>query len=243
MIKFFRKIRQSPLIGGRTTKYFKYAIGEIVLVVIGILIALQINNWNEARKSNQKLESVLKALKSDLSNDVTAINHHLKFSNMVVNASKKLLDQSRKESATLDTLVHLGKNKFRASWVSPIKFSNTTFESIKYSGDFELLSDSLRSAVTKLYNKQKYYLNNLETFNNEYKNRYYNFSQHYITSFINEKTYLAKTVSWQNINKKDFAVKFDGILSYRYELWRYYLEILDKQKRRTEQLIKLINNN
>ena len=47
MIKFFRKIRQNLLMENKTSKYFKYAIGEILLVVIGILIALSINNWNE----------------------------------------------------------------------------------------------------------------------------------------------------------------------------------------------------
>jgi hypothetical protein len=49
MIKFFRKIRQNLLMENKTGKYFKYAIGEIILVVIGILIALQINNWNNKR--------------------------------------------------------------------------------------------------------------------------------------------------------------------------------------------------
>ena len=49
MIKFFRKIRQNLLSEGRTGKYFKYALGEILLVVLGILIALQINNWNGER--------------------------------------------------------------------------------------------------------------------------------------------------------------------------------------------------
>ena len=52
MIKFFRKIRQNLLSEGKTGKYFKYALGEIILVVIGILIALQINNWNEQQKEN-----------------------------------------------------------------------------------------------------------------------------------------------------------------------------------------------
>lgn len=51
MLKLFRKIRQNLLSQGKTLRYFKYAIGEIVLVVIGILIALQINNWNERRKA------------------------------------------------------------------------------------------------------------------------------------------------------------------------------------------------
>ena len=50
MLKFFRKIRYNYMEQNKTGKYFKYAIGEIALVVIGILIALQINNWNEARK-------------------------------------------------------------------------------------------------------------------------------------------------------------------------------------------------
>lgn len=54
MIKFFRNIRKNLLNEGKTTKYFKYAVGEIILVVFGILIALQINNWNEARLENNR---------------------------------------------------------------------------------------------------------------------------------------------------------------------------------------------
>jgi hypothetical protein len=59
MIKFFRKIRQNLLTQGKTGKYFKYAIGEIVLVVIGILIALGINNWNEHRKNKESEKIIL----------------------------------------------------------------------------------------------------------------------------------------------------------------------------------------
>ncbi len=50
MIKFFRQIRQQLLSENKTGKYLKYAIGEIILVMIGILLALQVNNWNEIRK-------------------------------------------------------------------------------------------------------------------------------------------------------------------------------------------------
>ena len=50
MIKFFRKIRRKLLTENKISKYLLYAIGEIILVVIGILIALQVNNWNEDRK-------------------------------------------------------------------------------------------------------------------------------------------------------------------------------------------------
>ncbi|GLU45218.1 DUF6090 family protein [Allomuricauda sp. NBRC 101325] len=66
MIKFFRKIRQNLLSEGNTGKYLKYAIGEIVLVVIGILIALAINNWNQERLNDKKELDLLVNLKEDL---------------------------------------------------------------------------------------------------------------------------------------------------------------------------------
>ncbi|MBO3115440.1 hypothetical protein J4050_01695 [Winogradskyella sp. DF17] len=62
MIKFFRKIRYTLLNENKTGKYIKYAIGEIILVVIGILIALQINNWNQSRKEAKQEQLILKKL-------------------------------------------------------------------------------------------------------------------------------------------------------------------------------------
>jgi hypothetical protein len=66
MIKFFRKIRHNLLMENKTGKYLKYAIGEIILVVIGIWIALQINNWNEDRKSLRAEKEILTNLYDNL---------------------------------------------------------------------------------------------------------------------------------------------------------------------------------
>lgn len=66
MIKFFRKIRQQMINENKTSKYLKYAIGEIILVVIGILIALSINNWNENRKLQNEELKLLSDLKTNL---------------------------------------------------------------------------------------------------------------------------------------------------------------------------------
>jgi hypothetical protein len=78
MIKLFRNIRKNLLNEGKTTKYFKYAIGEIVLVVIGILIALQINIWNEDRKDKAIVKNVLKNIRYDLVADTLAYSKNLK---------------------------------------------------------------------------------------------------------------------------------------------------------------------
>ena len=74
MIKFFRKIRQKLLFGSKFSKYLVYAIGEIVLVVIGILIALQINNLNEAKKERNLERTYLLGILDDLRTDTTSIN-------------------------------------------------------------------------------------------------------------------------------------------------------------------------
>lgn len=70
MIKFFRNIRKGLLREGKTAKYLKYAVGEIILVVAGILIALQINNLNEERKESDREQAVLKQLKSEFSSNL-----------------------------------------------------------------------------------------------------------------------------------------------------------------------------
>ncbi|MBO3118022.1 hypothetical protein J4050_14790 [Winogradskyella sp. DF17] len=76
MIKFFRTIRYNLMETGKTTKYFKYAIGEIILVVIGILIALGINNWNENRKSKLVEKDVLNNIYENLGVDSIQFDYY-----------------------------------------------------------------------------------------------------------------------------------------------------------------------
>ncbi len=71
MIKFFRHIRQNLIMENKTGKYLKYAIGEIVLVVIGILIALQVSNWNENNNLQKKEVALLFNLKNDIEADIS----------------------------------------------------------------------------------------------------------------------------------------------------------------------------
>jgi hypothetical protein len=77
MIKFFRKIRQNLLSEGKTGKYLKYAIGEIVLVIIGILIALSINTWNEDRKLRIEEHKYLKDLQVEMASNINELGEIL----------------------------------------------------------------------------------------------------------------------------------------------------------------------
>ena len=73
MIKFFRKIRQRLLTENKFSKYLIYAIREIVLVVIGILIALSINNWNEGNKRKSQERDLLLQMKHNLERDLKQV--------------------------------------------------------------------------------------------------------------------------------------------------------------------------
>ena len=74
MLTFLRKIKRSLVESGSARKYLLYAIGEITLVVIGILIALQINNWNEWRKDRKKEKEILTELAVTLTNNIERID-------------------------------------------------------------------------------------------------------------------------------------------------------------------------
>jgi hypothetical protein len=92
MIKFFRKIRQNLLEQNKIGSYLKYAIGEIFLVVIGILIALQINNANEAHKAKRSEQIVLKNLIQDLRADSLSFSDNLAILSKVSNLHQALYE-------------------------------------------------------------------------------------------------------------------------------------------------------
>ncbi|MDT0558288.1 DUF6090 family protein [Ichthyenterobacterium sp. W332] len=91
MIKFFRHIRKSLIEKNKMGKYFKYVIGEILLVVIGILIALQINNWNEDQKSAKQEKTYYCKISEDLQVDIKNIDSALVSIDIRLERTKKFM--------------------------------------------------------------------------------------------------------------------------------------------------------
>ena len=107
MIKFFRKIRQNLLSEGRTTKYFKYALGEIILVVIGILIALSINNWNSDRITTNKKTDYLVRISEELKGQMEDLEYAKDNVASEIKNSKRIL--SILDSENVDSIPTLKK--------------------------------------------------------------------------------------------------------------------------------------
>ena len=149
MIKFFRKIRQQLLSQNKLSKYILYAIGEIVLVVIGILIALSINNWNECRKDRIMEREVLGQLSESLTKNCEALEDIIRAAIELNNSRDIITSALIQKTPYSDSL----ENHF---WVASLDFRHTTFsysgyEIFKNEGFSVLTSSKLRVAIVNLF--------------------------------------------------------------------------------------------
>ena len=151
MINFFRKIRYNLMEQNKTGKYFKYAIGEVVLVMVGILLALQVNNWNEDRVQQQKeivnLIELKKSLESDLINEFIPGLAYMDNSKEALN---NLTDfYTKTDDIFNDSLTSYFKRYLQRGW--NFVFNTAAFENVKSTGIDIISNDELRSKIATIY--------------------------------------------------------------------------------------------
>ena len=159
MIKFFRNIRQKLWTENRFSKYLLYAIGEIVLVVIGILIALQINNWNESKKNREKETILLTEMKANLQDDLKDLEYNIKYNKKRTEYNEVIRKVIEEKTPYSDTLrPYFGK--FFGNF--QLTENTTAWENLKSVGLDLISNDSLRNSLSNLYSNKYEYLENLE---------------------------------------------------------------------------------
>jgi len=153
MINFFRKIRKQLADDNKPLKYMRYAVGEIVLVVIGILIALSINNWNDDRKNRQVENYYLGQIMVDLNDDIQTLQNEKErflaqlpiIANLLDAVDDEKPDMKTFNSAVLEYL-HV------AMYAMRFQPNSVTFEEMKSSGKLGLIADNnLRNDIVVLY--------------------------------------------------------------------------------------------
>lgn len=160
MIKFFRKNRQEMLTKNKFSKYFLYAIGEVVLVVVGILIAVQLNNQNEFRKQKLVEIDVLDGIRNDILKDTIDLNFNIRdYKNTIRNDSLlliHLINKKEKSKALVDYL----NNIIRLDWI--IILHDSHFQEAKQKGLSIISNESLRDEINRLYEFEYKSLKELE---------------------------------------------------------------------------------
>ncbi|TVZ56074.1 hypothetical protein OD91_1353 [Lutibacter sp. Hel_I_33_5] len=145
MIKFFRKIRQKLLTENKFSKYLIYAIGEIILVVIGILIALQINNWNEHRKTAKELQSYYQQILIEINQEKQYIDRELYRLNKSIATYEAYTEYIKNSELKPNEIIQeLGKIELTFSYLT---FSNETITSLETTGEIKLIPESIRNKL------------------------------------------------------------------------------------------------
>ena len=166
MVKIFRKVRQEEVTENRFGNYSLYAIGEIILVVIGILIALQIDNWNDERKDRSLENKIIKELISNLTLDLVEIRDDISNMDSVNNSCDFILNFFVTHEEPTEKFCHeVAKLK-----VNPHFDPNTSGYSLLQSNGVEIiLNDSLRRAISVLYESNYPYYRRYETEHEQFK--------------------------------------------------------------------------
>jgi hypothetical protein len=243
MISLLRKIRQKLLVEGKTSQYFKYAIGEIILVVIGILIALSINNWNENRKTSAQVKNILSALHSDLVQDTILITKKLPGIAEQYQFNESIRARVAATNATLDTLIKITRFEFNPTWSNQILYNTNAYNSLNETGLIENLPDTLKSKIKTFYNN-KFYLNRkIERTTNDYRNKVSSFVDTYSfgSTKLHDQGALIDSLIWQNINPGHLAAKFQGITNFRRIHFLETKEELEYSLIQSRELLRNIN--
>ena len=232
MIKFFRNIRQKLAAENKAMAYTRYAVGEIILVVLGILIALQINNWNEYRKERKLeynlLEGVLKSIVSDttrLNYEIERFNELLEYADYI---KMKFNDTSAYEKK-LDTA-------FAQIAISHLYSPDyTAFDRITSVGVEIIENDSIRNLIVHYYDTSRF-LQKVETY---FENSKY-YRQHIFPKYFKSYKYGREVVpvDYEALKKSsEFRIAMD----YSINDAIYFRNRAQKRSDVANKLIEMLN--
>jgi len=243
MIQFFRRIRHQLLSenlperngsvrAGKFSKYILYAIGEIILVVLGILIALQINNWNEIRKLKGIEIKTLRELRSDLTQSMIDIKNDQEYFRFTRKSTLYILDHFENPQPYNDSLSYHFANMYPFSTFS---INRTTFDNLRQSGANIITNDSLRIEISNFYTS---YINLYKEIE---KRSVIEHDEHYIkpmrikefSSYSNNslivrdyKMFIANPDNQQILNYSLYI--FDNLISYQGNIIKVIQELIEQ---------------
>jgi len=263
MINFFRKKRKKLADDNKVLKYARYAIGEIVLVVIGILIALQLNTW-KGNKIEQRKESIyLNNIKRDLQNQLTKIDTQIEYEKSIVEVAKPILKSYKtNHNFTIDSsfTASIGTMSGRMTFVRV----DPTYTELLSSGHIDIISnnDCKNSLITyyqdlerveQIINKNNnlytdaVYMNNIIKLSEIQLDNEFVFDDELAVKrspvdvlTINESRLKEITIS-QLENPENELIMINAI-NFRYFISEIHISFMTAQKEKTKELIKTLEN-
>lgn len=248
MIKFFRRIRHDLITTGKTGKYLKYAIGEILLVMIGILLALQVNNWNSDKRNEAKLKSFLTNLKKDIESDMQFIRNRDTLFAIFESDSEKAINKFHKAKSVNDILFI--DSLFSSQW-NDLRINKSVYQEMLSTGSIYTLKNKvLKDKLTNYYSfieSHQYYIKEVNTISTQLRNNEHLLPLHLITSKRNTQGKL--NVKWiTDPNSKTYLALYKFYTYTQNNSNTYRRTIFERVLNRSQDLVneiddELSNNN
>ncbi len=222
-MKLFRKIREQVLFKSKTKKYFLYAGGEILLVVIGILIALQINNWNQNENNRETEKRFYQNVKSELKDDYNSLIGNIAYSQRYKRQYQYAVEIiETKDFSKIDTLGIIAVNLMKNS---DFDRQNTIYESMVNSGQIKFVNN--QEIIQRLHNLEETYI---------YINRLENIQMDAVVNFV-----VPEVVRYVNI-KKARIENVDQLYGYQFQNnFMVMISVSDEKEEVYEKAIKEID--
>ena len=219
MIKFFRKIRQNLLSEGKTGRYLKYAIGEIVLVMIGILLALQVSNWNLDRKDRISERKLLDNIHRDFVHNKVGFDSLKAIHYRALDGLEKLI-----------ALFPLGNDslKYAAYYKYNIQIEGMTYD--PYSSSIESVVNSNALQLIQDENLQKYLVSWKDVFRDykEDENTYYNYLNDFLWPYYRDVFDFTLKDTEMNLAARN-SIKFQNMIITRRNNIRGIIKAIEEE--------------
>ena len=243
MIKFFRKIRQNMINENRISKYLLYAVGEIILVVIGILIALQINNLNEQNKKEELRKNYINSLKKDIESDIVLLEKQISQFESELKIHKSLSHRLSASNATFDTIRKIARYEFLPFFSPSNNLNFSTYNALISTGNLDLLQPDIREKVQK-HNAEQ--IETLEAIELNFKlcaEKGYKYTDDYpINIEFNAINGEQMNSVWEEINENKLKTNLNGILTNKITNYVMTNQLRQSLIEKTKILIEEIKN-
>jgi hypothetical protein len=224
MITFFRRIRQNLLPENKVSRYLLYAIGEIALVMIGILLALQVNNWNEEKKAKDKERQALSEILSDLELNISSLRGiiYTDRNNITTctNSVKLLITNLEETKVYHDSLSVHFSNSFR---YPDLDLKSSGYESLTSIGMDMIEEQDVRSAIGKYYT---YTIPGVKAAYKELRDDFYNYMLYFLRTEF-------RSIGLELDQRIDIPFNYDALINNKVylESLKTYLSVFDYYNR------------